>query len=186
MIAILFTCAQPLTEYVLGKKWLDGVILLRLESVTALLGLVLTTVVPLLFLIAPARRIKWIMIGWTTAVLILSPPLALIASYKAISVAQILAATVVLATIERMLRVRRSYSLVGDMRPGLVGLLVAIAIGFPLASTADGAVETLFIAASVGCVQLAVAVALGGGVDPRDMLRRIGGVASGDALRPPA
>ena len=185
MVAAIFTCAHPLTEYVLGSKWLDGVILLQLESITTLLGLVLTTVVPLLFLVAPARRIKWIMVGWTTAVIAVSPPLALLVSYRAISVAQIAAATVVLVIVERMLRAKRSYSLLADMRPGLAGLVAAVVVGIPLASTVGSTAGALAAAAAVASIQLLVTVALGGGIDPRVILRRAGGRAPGEALGAP-
>jgi O-antigen/teichoic acid export membrane protein len=173
MIAAIFTCAQPLTEFVLGAKWLDGVVLLRLESVTTLLGLVLTPVIPLLFLVTSPRRVKWIMVGWTASIVVLSLPLASIASFRAISIAQIVTALGVFAIVERLLRDERSYSLLGDMRPGLAGLVVAIAGGIPLASSVGSAAGALAAAVGVAVVQILVTVALGGGADPREILRRI-------------
>ena len=173
MIAAIFTCAQPLTEFVLGAKWLDGVVLLRLESVTTLLGLVLTPVIPLLFLVTSPRRVKWIMVGWTASIVVLSLPLASIASFRAISIAQIVTALGVFAIVERLLRDERSYSLLGDMRPGLAGLVVAIAGGIPLASSVGSAAGALAAAGGVAVIQILVTVALGGGADPREILRRI-------------
>jgi O-antigen/teichoic acid export membrane protein len=182
MVAALLTCAHPLTEYVLGSKWLEGVVLLRLESITTLLGLVLTAVAPLLFLVLPTRRVKWIMVGWTTAVIALGILLAPIASFRSISIGQIVAATVVLAIVERLLRAERSYSLLADMRPGLAGLVAAAAVGFPLASIVGSAAGALAAAAAVAVVQLAVTVALGGGADPRLILRKARGASPSDAL----
>ena len=174
LVATLFACAQPLTQYVLGTQWLDGVTLLRLESITTLIGLALTSVTPLLFLALPARTVKRIMVIWLLAVLVLAVALAPIASFRAISIAQIAASSVVLLIVSRLLARSRSYNLLKDMLPGLAGIAIAIAIGFPLASLADSAFTALAIAASVGVVQLGTAVLLGGGVDPRLLLARVG------------
>jgi O-antigen/teichoic acid export membrane protein len=172
LIAALLCCAQPLTEYILGQQWLDGVVLLRLESVTTLLGLVLTTVVPLLFLVSSPRRVKRIMVGWTIAVVALGTLLAPIASFKSISIAQIVVATTVFVIVERILRKERSYSLLKDMWPGLAGLVAAIAVGIPVAANVTNAAGALAAAALVGTVQIVVTVALGGGVDLRTVARQ--------------
>jgi PST family polysaccharide transporter len=182
MVAAILTCAQPLTAHVLGSKWLDGVILLRLESVTTLLGIVLTVVTPLLFLIMPARRVKWIMVGWTAAVVVLGAALAPLAGFRSISIAQIAVAGVVLVVVVRALKEHRSYRILSDMRPGLAGLVVAIAIGIPLASAAGSAAGALAAAAAVALAQLTVTVALGGGADPRLILRRARPAAPADDL----
>ena len=182
MVAAIFACAHPLTEYVLGSKWLEGVVLLRLESVTTLLGIVLTAVVPLLFLVMPARRVKWIMVGWTAAVVAIGALLAPIASFRSISIGQIVAATAVFVIVERLLLAKRSYSLLTDMRPGLAGLIAAIAIGIPLASIVGSAAGALAAAAAVATVQLLVTIALGGGADPRLILRKARGKTAGEPL----
>jgi PST family polysaccharide transporter len=175
MVAALLTCAQPLTAYVLGSKWLEGVVLLRLESVTTLLGIVLTVVTPLLFLMMPPRRVKWIMVSWTAGVVALGAALAPLADFRSISIAQIVVASVVLLVVLRALREHRSYRILSDMRPGLIGLIVAIAIGIPLASTAGSAAGALGAALAVATVQMAVTIALGGGADPRLILSRVRG-----------
>ena len=180
LVAILFACAQPLTQYIFGSQWLDGVTLLRLESITTLIGLALTPVAPLLFLALPARTVKWVMASWLIAVLVLAPVLAPIASFRAISIAQIAASAATLLMIERLLRKGRGYSLLRDMLPGLAGVAIAIGVGLPAASLADGALSTLAIGAGIGALQLGVAVLLGGGVDPRLLLTRV----EGDAVAP--
>lgn len=172
LVAAIFACAQPLTAHVLGEKWLDGVVLLRLESATTLLGIVLTVVAPLLFLVMPARRVKWIMVGWTAAMVVLSVALAPLAGFRSISIAQTIVAVVVLLIVARALKEHRSYRILTDMRPGLVGLAIAIAVGLPLASAVGNAAGALAAAAAVALVQLAVTVALGGGADPRLILSR--------------
>ncbi|HWP32256.1 MAG TPA: oligosaccharide flippase family protein [Solirubrobacterales bacterium] len=182
MVAAIFTCAEPLTAYVLGSKWLDGVVLLRLESATTLLGIVLTVVAPLLFLMMPARRVKWIMVSWTAAVVVLGAALAPLAGFRSISIAQIVVASVVLFVVVRAVSEHRSYRILSDMRPGLVGLVVAVAIGIPLAGAAGSAAGALAAAAAVAVVQLAVTVALGGGADPRMILRRARPAAPADDL----
>lgn len=184
MVAAIFACASPLTEYILGTKWLDGVVLLKLESVTTLLGLILTTVIPLLFLIAPARRIKWIMVGWTVAVISISPILALLVGFRAISIAQIGVGTVVLLIVNRLIQVRYRFSLIRELLPGLIGVVVAVAIGVPLASIVQSAPGTLAAAAAVACIQLAVAVLLGGGADFMFLAQRLVSVLRGKTSEP--
>jgi PST family polysaccharide transporter len=178
IVAVLFACAEPLTHYVFGTKWLPAVPLLRLESVTTLIGLGLTPTVPLLFLAVAPRTVKWLMVGWLACVVVLSPPLAALVSFRAISIAQIVVSAAVLLTVESWLRRERGYSLLSDMAPGAIGLVVAVGIGLPAASLAHGLAGTLALMTAVAGCQLAIAVALGGGVDPRALLSRIGQRAS--------
>src|SRR5262249_19516313 len=64
LVAALLACAEPLTVYVFGgEKWTDGIPLLRLESITTLIGLILSPLVPLLFLSLSPRLVKWLMVG---------------------------------------------------------------------------------------------------------------------------
>jgi polysaccharide transporter, PST family len=178
IVAVLVACAQPLTQYAFGAKWLPAVSLLRLESVTTLLGLGLTPTVPLLFLAIAPRTVKWLMVGWLACVVVLTPPLAAVASYRAISIAQIVASVAVLLTVETWLRQRRDYSLLSDMVPGAIGLAVAVGIGLPAAAAVHDLAATVALMAAVAACQLAIAVALGGGVDARALLTRIGPQAS--------
>lgn len=173
IVAVLFACAHPLTEYAFGDKWLPAVPLLRLESVTTLLGLGLTPTVPLLFLAVAPRTVKWLMVGWLVCVIALAPPLAAIASFRAISIAQIVASAAVLLIVETWLRRERDYSLLSDMLPGAVGLAVAVGAGLPVASLVHDLPATLALMLAVAAAQLAIAVLLGGGVDPRALLSRI-------------
>jgi O-antigen/teichoic acid export membrane protein len=184
-VAAILTCAEPLTRYFFGEKWLEAVPLLRLESVTTLLGLALTPIVPLLFLTLEPKRVKWLMVAGTAALWALAPLVARVASFKAVSICQIAIAAVLLAAIDLMLRRRRGYSPVADMLPGLGGLLAAVAVGVPLALQAGDALATVAIAAAVATVQLGVTVLLGGGVDPRLVLARPERMAAMPDLDPP-
>jgi polysaccharide transporter, PST family len=184
MVAVILTCAQPLTAYVLGEKWLDGVVLLRLESVTTLLGIVLTVVAPLLFLMMPARRVKWIMVSGTAAVVALGAALAPLAGFRSISIAQIVVATAVLVVVARALKEHRSYRILVDMRPGLAGLVAAAGIGIPLASTVASTTGALAAALAVAAAQVGVTVLLGGGVGPRLILSNVGRTARPAELDP--
>lgn len=184
-VAALFVCAEPLTRYFFGEKWLEAVPLLRLESITTLLGLALTPIVPLLFLALEPRRVKWMMVASTAAIWALAPLIALVASFKAISIAQIAVATTLLAAVDLMLRRSRGYSPAADMLPGLAGLAVAVAVGLPLAATAGNAAVTVAIGAAAAAIQLGITILLGGGVDPRPILRRSGGTVTVEDFDPP-
>jgi O-antigen/teichoic acid export membrane protein len=181
-VAALFSCAEPLTRYFFGDKWLEAVLLLRLESITTFLGLALTPIVPLLFLAIEPRRVKWLMVLGTAAVWALAPIVAIAASFKAISITQIAVAVALLGAIDVILRRRRSYSPIVDMLPGLAGLVVAVAICWPLAETAGNAAVTIAIGLAAAAIQLGVTVLLGGGVDPRPILRRPQGDPGGDLV----
>ena len=172
LVAAILACAEPLTRYFFGDKWLEAVPLLRLESLTTLQGLALTPIVPLLFLALEPRRVKWMMVLSTVSVWVLAPVIAPAGGFKAISIGQIATATILLVALDRMLRRRRSYSPIADMWPGLAGLAVAVAVGLPLASLAGSAAATAAIAVLVAAVQLGVTVLLGGGIDPRLLLAR--------------
>ncbi len=171
LVAATFACAQPLTEHVLGTKWLDGVSLLRLESVTTTIGLAFTPILPLLFLALPPRRVKWMVVSQTVSIAILAIALASVASFRAISIGGIATGIVILALTEVQLRRARGYSMLRDMVPGLIGVVVAVAIGLALAGRPGSAAASLLLAAAVALVQIAVTALLGGGVDPRRLLR---------------
>jgi len=184
-VAALFVCAEPLTSFFFGDKWLQAVPLLRLESVTTLLGLALTPIVPLLFLALDSRRVKWMMVASTAAIWGLALLIASVASFKAISIAQIAVAATLLLLIDVMLRRRRSYSPIADMLPGLAGLGAALAVGIPLATTVGNAAGTVALGAAVAAIQLGVTALLGGGVDPRLILSRPERMAGPADLDPP-
>jgi O-antigen/teichoic acid export membrane protein len=171
LVAATIACAEPLTAHVLGRKWLDGVSLLRLESVTTTIGLAFTPILPLLFLALPPRRVKWMVVSMTVAIAILAIALAPLASFRAISIAGIGVGILILALTDVQLRQARGYSMLRDMVPGLIGVLVAVAAGLALADWPETAAETLALLAAVGLLQVAVTALLGGGVDPRKLLR---------------
>ena len=171
VVAATLACAEPLTAHVLGSKWLDGVSLLRLESVTTTIGLAFTPILPLLFLALPPRRVKWMVVSMTVSIAVLATALAPLASFRAISIAAIATGTVILCLTEVQLRRARGYSMLRDMLPGLAGLLVAVSLGLVLAGWPGTAAETIGLAAGVALVQIAVTALLGGGVDPRSLFR---------------
>jgi O-antigen/teichoic acid export membrane protein len=167
----MLACAEPLTANVLGKKWLDGVSLLRLESLTTAAGIALTPLLPLLFLTLPPRRVKWMMVSMTVSIVILAIVLSPLASFRSISIAGIATGVAILALTEIQLRRARGYSMLRDMAPGLVGLVVASGIGLALEGWPGTAVETIALVAAVALIQVGVSALLGGGVDPRALLR---------------
>jgi O-antigen/teichoic acid export membrane protein len=171
IVAATIACAEPLTTHVLGTKWLDGVSLLRLESVTTTIGLAFTPMFPLLFLALPPRRVKWMMVSTTFTIAILAIGLAPFASYRAISIAGIATGAVILGLTETQLRHARGYSMFRDMLPGLIGLVSAVGLGLLLASWPHNAFETIALAGIVAVTQAALTALLGGGIDPRKLLR---------------
>jgi O-antigen/teichoic acid export membrane protein len=174
MAAAILVCAEPLTLHLFGEKWSDGIPLLRLESIATMLGLILTPCIPLLFLVHPARRVKHLVVAWTAAVWALTPVLALVASFRAPSIAQVIVAVAMLLAVDRMLVRRRDYSPLRDLLPGLAGVAVAVGAGLPLASQAGDLAGTLVLLAGVASLQLLVTIALRGGVDPRVLLKGLG------------
>jgi O-antigen/teichoic acid export membrane protein len=172
LVAATLACAEPLTANVLGTKWLDGVSLLRLESVTTACGIALTPLLPLLFLALPPRGVKWMMVSMTLSIVVLAIALSPLASYRSISIAGIVTGVAILSATEIQLRRARGYSMLHDLAPGLVGLVVASAIGLALAGWPGTAAETFALLAAVALIQAGVTALLGGGVDPRALLRR--------------
>ena len=172
IVAVTIACAEPLTAHILGRKWLDGVPLLRLESVTTTIGLAFTPILPLLFLALPPRRVKWMLVSQTLAIALLATALSSLASFRSISIAGIATGVVILGLTEIQLRRARGYSMVRDMVPGLTGLVVAAGAGLALAGWPGGAAETVALMGGVALLQIALTALLGGGVDPRKLLRR--------------
>jgi len=173
LVAIIFTCAEPLVRYVFGERWLSAVPLLRLESVTTLIGLALTTVVPLLFLTLSEKKVKWLMVMAASATWLLVPVLALIMSYRAVSVTTIVVTATVLVVVDLSLRRRLDYSLLSEMVPATIGLLASVLLGFVIVGLADDLATTFLVAGAIGLAQLAVNIVLGGGVNLRSVLRLI-------------
>ena len=179
MAAALLATAEPLTLEVFGEEWRDGIPVLRLECITTIIGLAIAPATPLLFLVERPVRVKWLMVAWTSAVVVLSPLLFLIADYLAISIAQIACGAAALAIADHILRRTRDYSPVRDMLPGLAGVAVALAAGLPLAAEVNSIAGALGLAAGVGLLQAGVTALLGAGVDPRAVLRYAGSSRAG-------
>lgn len=174
LAAALFVGAEAFTEVVFGSAWVDGVTLLRLESVTTVMGIASSSVVPVLFLNNSPTQVKWICVGNTVLIVLLSVALAPLASYLAISLATVASGAIMLVLFDGLLRKSLSYSLIRDMAPALVGFLLAIAIGSLLIAWLGGSVVDGLIAGFVAAiVQVAITYLLKGGVSPRAAISRI-------------
>ncbi len=171
LIAALLSLAEPLTLHVLGSKWEDAIPLLRLESVTSLIGVALSPLVPLLFLTLETGTVKRLMVAATAATWLLIPLAALWFELYAVSLVTIAVTVTVLVAFDRRLRSAAGYSPLADMRAGVAALAIAAAAGVALAGLADGAASTLALVAGVSVLQLALTVLLGGWEDPRELIR---------------
>ena len=78
LVGAMIVFAQPLTRLVFGSSWLGAVTVLRVECVNTALGLVLTPLIPVLFLLArPALAGRLLMLyagfTWALAALLAGP-----------------------------------------------------------------------------------------------------------------
>lgn len=178
LVAGLFVSAGAITEHIFGPEWIDGITLLRLESVTTTIGIASTSIVPFLFLSCPPSTIRWICVSSLVAILVLSVALTPWFSYLSISIATIIAASVQLGVFDHLLRRELSYSPLRDMAPGIAGLLLGIAAGLPII-LANGSLAAGIAAGILAAViQVAVTFLLKGGVDVREAWKRRGGAAA--------
>jgi O-antigen/teichoic acid export membrane protein len=160
LVTAIFVTARPLTLSFFGESWRDGIPLLRLESVTTLLGAVLTPSTPLFYLALRPKTVKLTLGLWALSVWALTPVVAIWASYLAPSITQIAAASVVLLCFTRMLHRSTGYNLLAETRVGLAATAVALALGLPLAQFVDGKLETVLLALGVVVVHLGTATLL--------------------------
>ncbi len=175
MAAALLACADPLTQFVFGgEKWVEAIPLLRLESITTALGLILTPMVPLLFLALPSHQVKRYMVAATIGVWIGGVALAGVSGFRSISIATIIVNSTLILIFEVLLRRSRGYSPLRDSVPSVAGAALATAGGLLLAPSADSAIAALGLAAGVGIAAAGLTAAFGGGVDVRIILRRAG------------
>lgn len=173
LIAALLVSAGPLTSEVFGEQWLDAVPVLRLESITSILGIASGSVIPLVFLSAPPRTVKWVCVGNTALIVLGGLVLAPLVGYLSISVATIGATTIQLLIFHRLLHAELGYSLIRDMVPSLVGVLVGTAIGLPVVLLNDSFVVAVAAAVLAATIQVAVTFALKGGVNIRSILSAV-------------
>jgi O-antigen/teichoic acid export membrane protein len=160
LIAAIFVTAKPLTLTFFGGAWRDGIPLLRLESVTTLIGTALTPAVPLLYLALRPKTVKLVVSLWALAVWSLTPVIAIWASYLAPSIATIATSAVALAVFAWMLYRATGYSLVGDMRVGLAATVIAVIVGAPLATLVQTRLQTVALALAVCVVHVGVTLLL--------------------------
>lgn len=177
LVAVLLATADPLTRIIFGENWTDGINLLRLQSISAIIGLYLTPLIPLLFLSYSPHGIKWISVITTLAVIVLSVALAPAFSFLSITIATIVCQAVASLTFDRILHRHTGYSPLRDMTPALFGVAVAATLGYGLTTVSGGFVMLLLAALVAGCLQIGVTYLLGGGINPRralDLLRGSG------------
>jgi O-antigen/teichoic acid export membrane protein len=180
IVAATFACAEPLTLHLFGDEWRDGIVLLRLESVTTLIGVALTPSVALFFLVLEPRTVKRVVVGWTVALWALTPVVAVWASYLAPSIVQIGIGALALVAFDRMVAASTGWSLVGETAKGVIALVVAIAVGYALSDFADSAATTLALGGLVMCIQIAVTLALRGVDEIRAIVPTASRGAAGD------
>ena len=173
MVAALFVAADPFTEYIFGSEWTDGIPLLRLESLTTVIGIASMSLVPLLFISCRPAFIKWTCVGMAVSVVVLSLALSPLLSFLSISVATLISSSVLLVIFDRGLRREISYSPLKDMLPALTGLAAGIACGLPVVMALDSVAGALLGAAVAAGVQLGVTILLKGGVDIRGAVARL-------------
>lgn len=182
LIAALLVAAEPLTAGIFGSDWIDAVPLLRLESITTVLGIATSSAIPFVFLTTSPRNVKWICVGNTLAIVALGVVLAPAAGYLSISIATIASTSVMLVLFDRMLRRRVGYSLIRDMVPAAAGLAIAVVPGFGLLALTGSTLTGGILAGAVAAaLQVAVTYLLGGGISPRAVLEQMRGGSEGPA-----
>lgn len=173
MIAALIATADPLTRLIFGESWTDGITLLRLQSASAILGLFLTPIVPLLFLTYSPKGVKWISVASTVAVIVVSLALTPAFSFLAITIATIACMSVTVVVFDLVLRRSTGYSPLRDMLPALIGCAVGSGLAFGLTTVADGFLILVAAGLLAGTLQVVVTYLLGGGIDPRRALQAV-------------
>jgi O-antigen/teichoic acid export membrane protein len=136
-----------------GDDWTRAVPVLRLESVTTVLGVALTACVPLLYLSLEPRRAKRILVLWVASTWVLTLALASLLSFLAPSVAQIVTACAATVIVHRELRRARNYNLLGDLVRPFAAFGAAVAVGLALdvessALVVAAVVSTFFLVAA--------------------------------------
>ncbi|MCB0828779.1 MAG: oligosaccharide flippase family protein [Solirubrobacterales bacterium] len=186
LLAGLIVAAEPLTLEIFGDAWADGVPLLRLESITSFIGIGLNLLMPLMFLTAPPARIKWMTVGNTAGIVLLSLVLAPLISFKAISVATIVTGLVLLVSFDRIVRREIAYSPVRDMLPAGAGLILAVAVCLPAALEFDSLAGGLAAGVLAAVIQLATTWGLKGGINLKTAISRIRPAETAVAIDPVA
>jgi O-antigen/teichoic acid export membrane protein len=136
-----------------GDDWTRAVPVLRLESVTTVLGVALTACVPLLYLSLEPRRAKRILVLWVASTWALTLAFAPLLSFLAPSVAQIITACAATVVVHRELGRTRNYRLLGDLVRPFVAFGAAVAVGLALGEKSSavvvvGVLSTFFLVAA--------------------------------------
>ncbi|HMT05437.1 MAG TPA: oligosaccharide flippase family protein [Solirubrobacterales bacterium] len=171
MITFILIAADPLTSLVFGNEWLEGIPLLRLESITSLIGIGLSLVIPLLFLESDPKRIKWMSVIYLAGIIVLSIALAPIVSLKAISIATIFCSSCLLVGYSLMVRSATGHNPLRDMFPAVAGIVAGCAVGLPVALGSGSDLPVLLAGLVAALVQIGVTYALKGGISPGSVLR---------------
>lgn len=162
LIAGLFVAAGPLAGEIFGEAWRDGAGMLRLACATALLGCVLSPIVPLLFVTAGSRWTRDVMVGWTVLTWLLTIPATALAGRYAPLTMQLIAAIAVVALIGGALRRDHGFALLAGAGPGLIALTIVVPLGLVAAPLASGPVGALALATIAAVLQLLLMIAFGG------------------------
>ncbi len=122
--------AGPLTRLVFGRVWLGGVGVLRLECATTVLGLVLTPTTPVMYLLAPPRRARTLMIAnaLVTYAVALTLLVVVPVGLTAMSIATLASSSATLVAFHVVLR-RGGHAGLGFVLAGLVPLAAVSALG---------------------------------------------------------
>lgn len=164
LITVLLVSAEPFTKNVFGPEWLDAVPLLRLESLTSLLGIALPPLVPLMFLTFPEKWVKRAYVAQLAAMLTIAVFLAPTVSFLALSISSLITHLLLLIIFDRMLHRKIGYSPIRDMLPASVGVLFGVGVGLAITLSIDSIPGAAVGAAVAAATQLGVTWILGGGV----------------------
>jgi O-antigen/teichoic acid export membrane protein len=155
LIAVIFVLADQL-PVVFGEQWSDGVVLVRLECVTTVLGVAITPSVALLYITLDPHRVARLMILWAASSYALAITLAGWLDYRAVSVAQIVTGSLALGVLDRLLHRRSGVSLIRAVLPGAGALGLVAVPGLLLATRLDGLATALALALLVMSAQVLV------------------------------
>ena len=174
LVAVIFVLADLLPR-VFGDQWSDGVVLVRLECVTTVLGVAITPSVALLFIALEPRRVARLMVLWAASSYVLAIGFSVWLDYRAPSVAQIVTGSVALLVFDRLLSPETGVSLIRAIVPGAAALVLVAVPGAFLATTLGGTALPLVTAIVIACGQVLVMEKLYG----RSIVRDAETVASG-------
>ena len=182
VVTAIFVSADAIAVGAFGQEWRDAGLLIRLECLTTLAGLMLTPSLPLLFDVFEPRNVKRLFAGWTLAMWVATPLMAIVAGYLAPSMVNAALAFGVVAIIDLRLRSVSPFLLTGELWRPLAWATVGAGIGAALAIWIGGLGGALVGAAGGLGVYLSGTQYGRNSVNPADLLRALAsGLRAGDA-----